>query len=345
MIDPKPGECRCERLETRTYRSGVRVGIPVVTLRGIDEGPTLTVLACQHGRELNGIESIRRAITQTDPQQLRGRVLFVPCANPVAVRMRHQDYPHEHGRFLKHAQGFNLNRVWPGDADGELYPQMADVLWREAIRHSDACIDLHGWTGASASLVWGPLAHASLVRAFGLDIHTITPDAPLNRGKLEHACQAAGIPCLTAELVPQKSLREASVAAGTRGILNTMKMLGMIDGEPELPSVQIELDDGESEPHQHCPIETDVAGLLVPRLAPPALVKTDDILADVVDLDDVRHTQPIRSPIDGVVFNVGGPWWGEAIPETNIKDAGETVAIVKSYTRIIRNVTKTKPEK
>jgi predicted deacylase len=333
-----PGQRVSRVLETLTYRDGVRVGIPVVVMRGAEDGPTLTVLAAQHGRELNGIEAIRRVMLEVDPRRLRGCAMFIPCANPLAVRIRQQDFPHERGRYLSSAQGFNLSFEWPGAADGTLYQQMADVLWREVVSRSSVCIDLHGWSGASASLVWGALRDADLVRAFGLDLHMIKrgSDQAGQPRCLETVCWEAGISKITAELTPQKTLCEASVAAGARGVLNVMKKMGMLDGEPELPPLQIELDDGESEPHKEYALKAEFTGLLVPRVRVPALVKAGETFAELVDLDDVFHTQAITAPIDGVVFNVGGPHWSEEMAETSVKDAGETVALVKSYRRCIR---------
>ncbi len=326
-------------LETSSYRSGVKVAIPVVVVRGAEEGPTLTALACQHGRELNGIEAIRRVILGLDPCRLRGRAIFIPCANPVAVRIRQQDYPHERGRYFAAAQGFNLNREWPGDSKGTLYQQMAGAMWREAVSRSSICIDLHGWSGASSSLVWGAFRDADLVRAFGLDIHLVKSEAEMAKGGtcLEHVCWKAGIRSVTAELTPQKILCEKSTAAGARGVLNIMKRAGMIDGEPELPPEQIELDDGESETHKEYVLKADFAGLLVPRVRVPAVVKAGETFAEIVDFDDVMHVQPLVSPIDGTVFNLGGVHWSEDMAETSVKDAGETVALVKSYRRILRN--------
>lgn len=333
-----PGTRASGILETAGFRDGLKAGIPVIVIRGESDGPTVTVLAAQHGRELNGIEAIRRAILQIDPRRLRGRAIFIPCANPMAVRMRQQDFPHEFGRYRAGVKGFNLNRVWPGAADGTLYEQMAEVMWREAVSRSAICIDLHGWTGNSACLVWGSLRDAEMVRAFGLDIHMITTNAPPGGKTLADACRTAGVGVITVELVPQNMLSESSVATGTRGILNVLKKAGMLDGELELPPLQIELDDGKSEPHQEHVLKASFAGLLVPRACRiPSLVKKGELLAELVDLNDVARVEPIVSPVDGAVFNVGFMPGGEDMVDTSIKEEGETVALVKSYRRCIRN--------
>jgi len=324
----KPASLVSGLIETEDYRDGVRAGIPYVALRGAADGPQLTALACQHGRELNGIESIRRVIAGIDAKRLHGSCVFIPCANPLAVRMRQQDFPHEYGRYLPGACCFNLNRVWPGNANGTLYQQMAAAMWEQAVGHADVCIDLHGWSGRSASLVWGHRRDAGLVRVFGMDIHMIkhdlSADAPDN-GCLETACFRAGVKSITAELTPQGMLSERSVQAGERGILNVMKHLGMLDGEPERPEQQFEFD----EDHNECVLTAPFAGLFVCELRLPAPVAKGQAFAKLVDLNDVMHVADIVAPIDGVVFNTG-PTWGEATPESSIVDAGERVALIKA---------------
>jgi len=321
------------RFETGDYRCSVRAAIPLIAVRGAEDGPTITVLACQHGRELNGIEGIRRAVGRIDPGALRGTAVFIPCANPVAARTRRQDFPYESGRFFRSAVSFNLNRVWPGKADGSLYEQMAHAMWEGAIARSQACIDLHGWTGRSSSLVWSD--RHDLVRAFGLDIHSLLDPAGGSQGTpgmVENACRAAGIAAVTAELAPQCTITERSVEAGARGVMNVMKALKMLEGPLDLPPRQIELDASCVE---HA-FTADRTGLLVTPLEVPALVKKGDLIAQVADLDDVLSVQEVRSPIDGVLFNTG-PVWCEEVREWSIVDAGETVALVKSVARVIEN--------
>jgi len=333
-ITVEKGQMLSGVLETASYYGGIRVAIPFVVIRGVGDGSFLTALACQHGRELNGIEAIRQVILKVDPMQLRGCAIFIPCANPLAARMRQQDYPYEKGRYLPAAPAFNLNREWPGRADGTLYQQMADVMWREGISRSSICIDIHSWSGRTSSLVWGnALAQSSgFVGSFGLGIYALNKK-PSGSGLLGDACDNAKIHNITVELGPQGMLAESSVSAGKRGIMNCMKALGMIDGELELPESQIELDASHTEEHV---IKAPFTGLLSSRVQPPALVKQGELFAELVDLDDVTHVFPIVSPFDGVVFNIG-PAWGEECKESCVVDPGEIMAVVKCYSRIIRN--------
>jgi len=45
-------------LETHHYARGVKVTLPVLTVKGGKPGQMAVIMACQHGRELNGIAVI-----------------------------------------------------------------------------------------------------------------------------------------------------------------------------------------------------------------------------------------------------------------------------------------------
>ena len=65
-------------LETKRFSQGVKVRIPVLTVTGAKPGPRAVIMACQHGRELNGIAAAERVFNQLDPAKLAGEVVFLP---------------------------------------------------------------------------------------------------------------------------------------------------------------------------------------------------------------------------------------------------------------------------
>ena len=70
--------------------NNVSIDIPVLVMNGVEEGPTLLLMSTQHGTEIQGIEVIRRVMRERlDPKALRGAVISVPVANPLAF-MHHQ---------------------------------------------------------------------------------------------------------------------------------------------------------------------------------------------------------------------------------------------------------------
>lgn len=109
-------------------------------------GPTLTVTAAQHGREINGIESVRRLLEWIAGKPLRGTLQVFPVVNRPGVQAVQQTVPGE---------SQNLNRVWPGSSDGTVTERIAAAIAPHVVR-SDYLIDLHGWSNLTvpAALVW-----------------------------------------------------------------------------------------------------------------------------------------------------------------------------------------------
>ena len=328
---------RCETgvFETEGYHGGIRVAIPYVRVTGCCDGPQATIMAAQHGRELNGIESIRRAIAHVrEAPSLTGTCVFVPVANPLAAPMRQQDYPFEYGRYFAGAAGFNLNRVWPGRADGSLYAAMAKAIWDGAIRQSRLCIDLHGWTGRSTSLLWGYRRDAAFVRSVGFDIHMLVDDPATDApgGVSECACYRAGILPLVAELTPQNVLSEPSIRLGLRTVLNALRRLGMLDEKPDMPPRQIEF---TARNNEHV-VKADRPGLFVPSAGLLDMVEPGDALGAVVSLGNVLDARAVTAPAAGTVFNIGGPIWAESRPDSALVEPGDTVALVREVADVIR---------
>lgn len=327
----KQNKIESGQLFSSGFSNGVKAAIPFVRICGAQKGPALAVVAAQHGRELNGIESIRQAILHLRGDlSLRGSCTFIPVANPLGCQMRKQDFPFEDRRLFAAAPHFNMNRGWPGREDGELYERIEKVIWDNAISQANICIDLHCWSDRSAMLVWGPEKHADLVKAFGLPIYYLEKNGSGGRQWLRDACYDAGIAAVTAELTPQHTISQVAVEAGKRGILNIMKQAGMLEGKIELPPVQFEF---YKEFKEHA-IKAEQAGLLVSRMKVNSPVRKDEIIAEIVDLNDVLQSQLVRSPVDGVLYN-NGPVWSGTIPYSDVVSKGETVALVRETKKII----------
>lgn len=207
---------------------------------GEQNGPTVYVQAAQHGREINGTESLRRLHDQllaTDIS-LSGEVITVPVADPLTFDHRSYTTPEEIDSINP-----NMNRVWPGDAEGSLHERLAAALWNVAT-DADAIIDLHT---ASAEILphvvytAGDDPSQRLANAFGTSLHLAEPTGSDARsewqsrnfnGKFRVAAHNAGIPCITPELGDSRRIQEGPVNIGVNGIVNVLQAVGVINDEP-----------------------------------------------------------------------------------------------------------------
>jgi hypothetical protein len=99
--------------------------IPFTVVHGTTDGPVLALVAGTHGMEYVPIVALQRLRSSIDPAALRGTVVMVHVAN----------MPSFLGRTIYYspADGQNLNRVFPGKADGTLSERIADTITRAVI--------------------------------------------------------------------------------------------------------------------------------------------------------------------------------------------------------------------
>jgi predicted deacylase len=223
--------------------SGIDVETTVHTY-GSGDGPTVYVQAAQHGREINGTETLRRVHERLDSAELSGTLVAVPVADPLTFD--HVSYTTPESLDSVNS---NMNRVWPGDAEGSLHQRMAAALWEYA-GEADYIVDLH--TGSPEMLTHsvylkGDAESRRLAEAFGTDLllaEAAGDDADTEwternfGGKLRVAATREGIPAITPELAHNKQLVETAVETGVRGVFNVLRELDMLPSDPEVPTEQ-----------------------------------------------------------------------------------------------------------
>ncbi|WP_436347234.1 succinylglutamate desuccinylase/aspartoacylase family protein [Natronorubrum sp. FCH18a] len=226
-----------EEVTLARFPSGVELTTTVHTYDGAEDGPTLYVQAAQHGREINGTETLRRFHEQLPLESLSGTIIAVPVANPLTFDLVSYITPEEFDSVNP-----NMNRIWPGDEDGSLHQRMAARLWTE-IEAADAVVDLHtGSPDMHPHVVYreGDRDARDLAEAFGTDL-LLSEEADEDAsdewhrrgfgGKLRVAAAQEGIPSITPELAYNKQILENAVEIGVDGLLDVCRYLGMLPGE------------------------------------------------------------------------------------------------------------------
>lgn len=314
---------------------GVRPRLPLLRIRGARPGPLAVCMAAQHGRELNGIVALAQAFDAIDPDTVSGDIVFLPVMNPPAVRMRRQDYPFEDDRY-RHAApaGSNMNRTWcVEDRRRESFAgRVTEHVWRDYVQHADLLLDLHGWPGLS--MAWSLRRHTELLLAFGLPwnlVHEKPP--PAERGMLETAAVAAGIPNVTAEFMPQNRVCAESVRLARRGVLNLLRHRGLLPGTLELPCEQYIFTERHIEQVVTAPCE----GVLEFSVQAGQFVERGERVLAIRSLDTLEPIFEYRATRRALVFSVGETAWGEDLPASHLVSVGQMVAILKVVSRTVRN--------
>ncbi|EMA67364.1 succinylglutamate desuccinylase/aspartoacylase family protein [Halorubrum kocurii] len=210
-----------------------------------DSGLVVYAQAAQHGREVNGTAVLRRLHERLTgggddavDAALAGTLVTVPVADPLTFDRVSYTTPES-----LDAVHSNMNRCWPGDADGTLHERMAARLWSFASA-ADAVVDLH--TGSPAMLTHAVYmrddpACRALAEAFGTDLllaEAAGDEADAEwaergfAGKLRVAATREGVPTVTPELAHSRAVVPEAVDAGVRGMLGVLRHEGLLPGEP-----------------------------------------------------------------------------------------------------------------
>lgn len=297
-----PGSRLRTRVAVGELLDGSPLEIPVLVVRGRRPGPTLYVGAAIHGDEVVGIEALRLACAQLDPERLRGTLIAVPVQNPVAFRAR--------GRLLPAAttDGYatDVHTAFPGDPAGDLAARVADALAARLIARADYAIDLHAPLAGGVNLEYvftpSPQADAGgaarrLALAFGTRLAIVQQEGPYVAPSMLHeACSRAGTPAFSVELAVNGVVDDDSAARGSRGIVNVMRLLEMVDGAPEPCGDQLVTDAVAN-------VRVERGGLPELRCRPGDRVSAGQTLGVVRDLG-FEQVERIVAPVGGLVYRV-----------------------------------------
>ena len=296
--------CECHHIEASL--SGGPLRLPYWSLRAPRPGPTLLVVAAQHGNEVQGCEVMRRLRDQALTDLHCGRLLLCPFLNLPAVRNRR---PHQSsGPETPYGVdgGRNINRTWPGDASGGDPSRLTAAVAPALVAAADAVIDIHCWPSSRGST---PLADATMTdwaRCAALRFVRVASASAAARDPREGVTlvrhvRSSGRPALCLELSGQYAIHEHEVRRALRAVVNLARRLGCFAGEPE----------GLDEDIAWLPQDTlatlraPVAGMFSGTgLTTSARVEAGDLLGTVLGVDNLEVAE-IRAPQAGRIWTYG----------------------------------------
>jgi hypothetical protein len=279
--------------------------IPITVIHGASPGPVLALVAGTHGAEYVPIIALQRLRPTINPKSLRGTIIMVHVAN----------MPSFLGRtvYYSPADGKNLNRVFPGRADGTLSERIADVITREVVGRATHVVDLHCGDGNESLRPYSywittgdpKVAEAgrAMALAFGLD-HIVVdgsrPADPAASVYLSNTAITRGRPALTTETGGMAIVDEASVALVERGVSGLLRHLGMRAAGPEPVASPVML--GRTEV-----LRAGVTGIFFPAVQRGQTVTKGAPIGTITDFHG-RGIETIVAPFDGqILYVIGTP--------------------------------------
>jgi predicted deacylase len=307
LAEAPPGSRGIVRLSAGRDGEGEPLELTVHSLRGARSGPTLALLATGHGDEWGSIEPIRRLLAEVEPDELRGQILAVPRAHPLALAGGRRNAPGEPDH----------NRMLPGGESGPT-ERLVRVLVDEVLCQSAALLDFHGggWAHVLGCVTYGvdyPAAEVNaasraLARAFGWPYLRGTPAVggyPGPRSALGWFGQALGRPAVMIGLGGGgfgADWDERWTLAQFRGLRNTLRHLEMLPGRLELPARFLHF----SAYHD---VTAPAAGLLAARVGCEHLgarLEPGEPLGELYDPATLERLATLRAPGAGVLYSLRG---------------------------------------
>lgn len=293
--------------------------IEVAALVGRQPGPRLVFTAGVHGDEYEGVRALGELAQELSPDALHGTLLLVPVCNPEAFGAATRTSP---------LDGGNLNRSFPGRADGGPTERLAHLIMAELIRGADLLVDLHaGGTRYAFTTLAGYREMEGRVGAdsrraawaFGLPhLWVMNP----NPGVFSYEVCRAGVPALGVETTGTGGARAADIAALKGGLYGVLAAWGMLPGARPTP---------QPEPRRILRgawTLCGATGLFRPRVALGERVRAGTLMAEILDIWS-RPLSELRAENDGLVAAIchagrveAGDWAVWLMSESDAGEAG-----------------------
>jgi predicted deacylase len=194
------------------------------------DGPTVLVLAGNHGDEYEGQVAAMRLLQWLQPEHVSGRVIVIPVLSVEASKANTRSWP----------SGANFNRSFPGRADGPPNEQLADFLTRVLFPMADVVIDMHSG-GRSAWFI--PCSHMHVVEdpaqckamlegmeAWNSDWHYLYIDVN-GTGLLPVEAENQGKLVITTELGGGGRVPAPVHGLAWSGLTNVLRHVGVLEGD------------------------------------------------------------------------------------------------------------------
>lgn len=159
------------RVPHSVHRSAYgHIPVPVGSVVGAEPGPSVLLIAGNHGDEYEGQIILSDLLRSLDPDQIKGAVTFLPMANFPAAEAGLRTSPLDDG---------NLNRSFPGSDRGGPTQMIARFIEKQMVPGQDYVLDLHSGGSSLYCIPFGMTAweeghdsndmRRAVLQAFGLD--------------------------------------------------------------------------------------------------------------------------------------------------------------------------------
>lgn len=289
----------------------ININVPLIT---VGAGSPSVLLVCgMHGDEITGLLVVKKLLEEIELK--RGTLAVIPSTNPLGQALGIRENPTDRK---------DLNRVYPGDKQGELGERIAYKIHKEA-KNYDLVVDLHAFpthTPIMGILIEGKdkkirqqiLEYLGILRPDVIwSIDTKKKLEEKTSGSLCESLVKKGKVALALEIPWHSWMTERQITKVVKSIKNLLNHLGVLDEKATSPERKREIPVVE-----RVKITPNSAGVLEPKKKLLKRVKKDEVIATVTSIRTLKM-ESVRSPTDGILINISGP---------NLVNTGDVVAAI-----------------
>lgn len=271
------------KIPVEDRQNNVKTFIPLGIAKGDEPGPTLAVIAGIHASEYAAQDGVQKFWESLDPSKLRGKVMVVLAADVTALCAHHI--------YFNPVDEKNLNRIWPGKADGTLSEVIAHKITEEVVRKADALIDCHGGEFDESMAYYVITCKKgdpeldertlSLAKALGVPFIEVADAYAewLGNGTCVGEAVKSGVSAMCIEAGDRGERWVQDISAVFTSLNNALKHLDMIDGEPvPWAGKPVFLKEGII-------VKSSFEGLLEPVVPLGSWIEKDAVFARIYDFD------------------------------------------------------------
>lgn len=206
---------------------GTDLHVPYILLCGQQPGKTVLITAGIHNAEYVGIQAAIELSNELDVKELHGTIVILPLSNRSGFENRTMSLVHE--------DQMNLNRVFPGDANGSVSERLADMIFSTFILCADAYIDLHSGDGFETLVPYvyyvGDTPKEELAKKMVACVNTqYNVRSQCRTGGAYNLASVHGIPGVLIERGQLSLFSREEIEADKEDVKNILRCLGILPG-------------------------------------------------------------------------------------------------------------------
>ena len=300
------GPLRCQKGQKSTGYvpavnrvDGTSLGIPVMVVAGVKDGPVFLADGGIHGDEQEGTLAIAAFARELNPRDFRGTFIGVPVMNVGAFEAMSRGNPRD-------SHTFDMNRMYPGREKGYLTDRVAHVHSSAIGELADMEITIHSggnicYLGETIFTASGDAKGMELARAMGEDWRILL-DTPHPVGSPMAAMVERGKRAITVELGGSARLMpdalQANVDTLRRALRNVCVHYDMIDGDATYAA--------EAWLGKQSVVMASQSGMLLPNPSLPTEklkkpISEGELLLTIADLFG-EPIEELKAPCNGTLF-------------------------------------------